>query len=193
MFCYHCGTRLTGTATTPSVTAPPVAPVAPPPVVTPLPVPPEPAAPVALAPVAPVAPVEAVAPVAPVLPVTPAPVVPPAPAPSAGTGQPRLELAGSGNVINLPNKDEILIGREDPLSDPPIFPDVDLTPYGGEEGGVSRRHARILRRDNDYLVEDLQSTNYTKLNGQRLAPRQPALLVDGSRVDFGKVSVIFRR
>jgi pSer/pThr/pTyr-binding forkhead associated (FHA) protein len=119
--------------------------------------------------------------------------VPPAPAPSAGTGQPRLELAGSGNVINLPNKDEILIGREDPLSDPPIFPDVDLTPYGGEEGGVSRRHARILRRDNDYLVEDLQSTNYTKLNGQRLAPRQPALLVDGSRVDFGKVSVIFRR
>jgi hypothetical protein len=189
MFCYHCGTRLTGAAAEPSVTAPPVAPVAPPPVVAPVaPVPPEPAMPVAPAMAA-----APVAPMAPVMPAAPAPVVPPAPAPAAGTGQPRLELAGSGNVINLPNKDDILIGREDPLSDPPIFPDVDLTPYGGEEGGVSRRHARILRRDNDYLVEDLQSTNYTKLNGQRLAPRQPALLVDGSRVDFGKVSVIFRR
>jgi pSer/pThr/pTyr-binding forkhead associated (FHA) protein len=111
----------------------------------------------------------------------------------APTGIARLELVDGGVVINLPDKDDILIGREDPLSEPPIFPDIDMTPYGGEEGGVSRRHARIMRRENDYLVEDLQSTNYTKLNGQRLAPRTPSILVDGSRVDFGKIGVIFRR
>ncbi|MDQ2808322.1 MAG: zinc-ribbon domain-containing protein, partial [Chloroflexota bacterium] len=110
-----------------------------------------------------------------------------------GTGQPRLELLQGGAVIPLPDKDDILVGREDPLSEPPIFPDVDMTPYGGEEGGVSRRHARIIRRDGDYLIEDLQSTNYSKLNGARLLPRTPSLLVDGSRIDFGKIGVIFHR
>jgi pSer/pThr/pTyr-binding forkhead associated (FHA) protein len=111
----------------------------------------------------------------------------------AAPGQPRLEVLGSGQTVALPDKDEILIGREDPLSEPPIFPDVDLTPFGGEEGGVSRRHARIVRRGSDYLLEDLQSTNYTKLNGQRIAARTPTALADGSRVDFGRVAMVFRR
>jgi uncharacterized OB-fold protein len=120
-----------------------------------------------------------------------APIVPgPAAAPSGGP--PRLEVAGTGAVINLPDKDEILVGREDPLSEPPIFPDVDLTPYGGEEGGVSRRHARIFRQGGQYFLEDLHSTNYTKLDGQKLAPRSPQPLHNGSRIDFGKVGLIFR-
>ena len=92
----------------------------------------------------------------------------------------------------LPDKDEILVGREDPLSEPPIFPDVDLTPYGGEEGGVSRRHARIFRQGGQYFLEDLHSTNYTKLDGMKLAPRSPQVLQSGARVDFGKVSLFFR-
>ena len=130
---------------------------------------------------------------------TAAPVAGTAPFPAeampimTGSGQPRLELVQGGAMIPLPDKDDILVGREDPLSEPPIFPDVDMTPYGGEEGGVSRRHARIIRREGDYLIEDLQSTNYSKLNGARLSPRTPSLLVDGSRIDFGKIGVIFRR
>jgi len=151
---------------------------------------------VAVAPVMEAVPVVAAAPVAPVAPVAEGmPAMPMAPVAAAAVagGPPRLELASGGSAVNLADKDEVLIGREDPLSEPPIFPDVDLTPFGGEEGGVSRRHARILRQGGDYLLEDLQSTNYTKLNGQRLAPRTPTLLVDGSRVDFGRVAMIFRR
>ena len=72
-----------------------------------------------------------------------------------------------------------------------VFPDVDLTPYGGEEGGVSRRHARIFRQNGQYFVEDLHSTNYTKLDGDRLQPRTPEPLHNGARLDFGKVAMVF--
>ena len=124
---------------------------------------------------------------------TAAPAVPVAPvAAAASGGPPRLELSASGATVTLPDKDDILIGREDPMSEPPIFPDVDLTPYGGEEGGVSRRHARIFRQNGQYFLEDLHATNYTKLDGAKLTPRTPLPLHNGARIDFGKVTVFFR-
>ncbi len=109
-------------------------------------------------------------------------------------GQPsvaRLVVISTGAELPLPEQEEIVVGREDPSSG--IFPDVDLTPYGGEEGGVSRRHARLLRIGDDYYVEDLQSTNYTKLDGQRLPAHVRERLEDSARLDFGRVAVIFRR
>lgn len=103
----------------------------------------------------------------------------------------RLVLIATGAEMPLPNQEEITVGREDPSSG--IFPDVDLTPYGGEDGGVSRRHAKLLRIGDDFFVEDLQSTNYTKLDGQRLTAHTRERLEDGARVDFGRVATIFRR
>ncbi len=102
----------------------------------------------------------------------------------------RLVVISTGSEMSLPDHEEITVGREDPSSG--IFPDVDLTPYGGEEGGVSRRHARLLHLGNDYFVEDLQSTNYTKLDGQRLPAHVRERLEDGARIDFGRVATIFR-
>ena len=112
----------------------------------------------------------------------PAPPVPPAQGP-------RLVVAASGAEIPLPAKDEILIGREDPVSG--IFPDVDLTPHGGDEGGVSRRHARIVVEGGVFYLVDLNSTNFTYLNKQRLAPdvRQP--LKDGDEVRCGRITLLF--
>jgi hypothetical protein len=113
--------------------------------------------------------------------------------PMAGTGAgpARLVVISTGAELPLPEQEEITVGREDPSSG--IFPDVDLTPYGGEDGGVSRRHARLLHIAGDYFVEDLQSTNYTKLDGQRLPAHVRERLEDGARLDFGRVAVIFRR
>jgi pSer/pThr/pTyr-binding forkhead associated (FHA) protein len=90
----------------------------------------------------------------------------------------------------LPAKDEILLGREDPVSG--IFPDIDLTPHGGEEGGVSRRHARIVLEGGTFYIVDLNSTNLTYVNRQRLAPdtRQP--LKDGDDIRCGRVSLVFK-
>lgn len=109
----------------------------------------------------------------------------------SSNGTARLVVIATGAELPLPEQEEITVGREDPSSG--IFPDVDLTPYGGEDGGVSRRHARLLHMGNDYFVEDLQSTNYTKLDGQRLPAHVRERLEDGTRLDFGRVAVIFRR
>jgi hypothetical protein len=110
---------------------------------------------------------------------------------TVGTGMARLVVISTGAELPLPEQEEITVGREDPSSG--IFPDVDLTPYGGEEGGVSRRHARLLFLDGEYYVEDLQSTNYTKIDGQRLPAHVREKVEDGARLDFGRVAVIFRR
>lgn len=55
--------------------------------------------------------------------------------------------------------------------------------------GVSRLHARILREGNQYFIEDLQSSNGTALNGDRLAQRQP--LCEGDRIQLADVVLVF--
>jgi len=114
------------------------------------------------------------------------PVMAPPP-PSAG---PRLVVVASGAEILLAAKDELLVGREDPVSG--VFPDVDLTPHGGEDGGVSRRHAHILIEGGNYFIEDLNSTNSTSVNKQRLTPRTRQPLKDGDEIRFGRVALILK-
>lgn len=86
-------------------------------------------------------------------------------------------------------KSEIFIGREDPVSN--HFPDVNLGPHGGEEGGVSRNHAKLIIQGNQCFLEDLKAVNYTFVNRQRLneGARQP--LNNGDELRFGKVIVMF--
>jgi hypothetical protein len=52
---------------------------------------------------------------------------------------------------------------------------------------VSRLHARIIRQDGNYSIEDAGSANGTYLNGQRLAQHEPQPLSLGVEIDFGKV------
>ena len=88
-----------------------------------------------------------------------------------------------------PGKTEIVVGREDPVSG--VFPEIDLTDHGGDEGGVSRRHARIFVEGGQIKVEDLNSTNYTHINQQRLTPGQPHPLNDGDVIRFGRVKLTY--
>jgi hypothetical protein len=113
------------------------------------------------------------------------------PAPAVSVVSPRLVVQASGATLNLaPGKNEYLIGREDPVSG--SFPDVDLVPYGGEEGGVSRRHAQILRRGVQFSIEDLNSVNYTFVNRQKVAPGVPHPLNDGDEIRLGRVVLQFK-
>lgn len=50
---------------------------------------------------------------------------------------------------------------------------------------VSRHHAQVLRRNGDFFIEDLGSSNGTYLNGQRLVPNVPTTLYDDDRVQIG--------
>ncbi|RLC74529.1 MAG: hypothetical protein DRI81_13630, partial [Chloroflexi bacterium] len=65
------------------------------------------------------------------------------------------------------------------------------TDHGGDEGGVSRRHARIFVQGTQILVEDLNSTNYTYVSQQRLTPGQPHPLNDGDELRFGRVKLTY--
>lgn len=102
----------------------------------------------------------------------------------------RLIMKRDGSAIALPDKSEILIGREDPMND--YFPDIDLTPFGGSEQGVSRRHARILKRADGYFIEDLNSTNYTFVNQEKLVRGQQRPLKIGDELRFGRVVAGFQ-
>lgn len=113
----------------------------------------------------------------------------PPPSPPAAVG-PRLVVVASGAEIPLPAGDEVLIGREDPVSG--IYPDVDLTPHEGEEGGVSRQHARLIVEGGSLFVEDLDSTNFTFVNKQKLAPKTRHPLNDGDEIRCGRVALILK-
>ncbi len=92
-----------------------------------------------------------------------------------------------GSTLDIPAKDEVMIGREDPISE--VFPDVDLTALGGLEKGVSRKHAVIHHAGVDYTVEDMGSTNGTFINRKRIQPHAPETIKPGDEVRFGKLSL----
>lgn len=108
------------------------------------------------------------------------------------TGSLRLLIRSHDNVmVALPaNQPEYLIGRKDAAID--SFPDVDLVPFGGEEGGVSRRHARITQEDGQFFVEDLNSVNYTFVNRQKIEPGVPHLIRDGDEIRLGRIILVFK-
>lgn len=53
------------------------------------------------------------------------------------------------------------------------------------DGRVSRKHAQISNEDGNLTLEDLGSTNGTKVNGDRLAPGERRSLQGGEKVSFG--------
>lgn len=110
--------------------------------------------------------------------------------PAAPATAPKLVVEADGQTFDLAGKSEILIGREDPISN--IYPDVDLTAHGGEEGGVSRLHAKIFLQGNQYMVEDENSTNFTFVNKQKLAPKTPTPINNGDEIRLGRVSMKFQ-
>lgn len=116
------------------------------------------------------------------------------------SGQPtaRLIVDGTGELdppaFSL-EKPENLLGRRDPTSN--IFPDVDLSSFDPETK-ISRRHARIWRDGEKYLVEDLGSSNGTLLlvraspERYRLQPHQPHVLSNGDLLRVGDTTLSFR-
>ena len=86
-------------------------------------------------------------------------------------------------------EEESQIGRWD--ADGGIFPEIDLD-ADDPEAKVSRRHARIMRRNGEYFVEDLGSTNGTFINrGRRLLPGDRQPLRDGDEIIVGKTFLRF--
>ena len=95
------------------------------------------------------------------------------PAHDAGPTEERaIELADDTN--------EVRIGRR---------PDLELPlPYAA----LSGLHARLVRVDDGrWQIEDLGSTNGTRVDGERLAPRQPRPIAPGAQIKLGQITLAF--
>ena len=103
----------------------------------------------------------------------------------------KLVVAGTAELDAsfVLQKDNNLVGRTDPHSN--VFPEIDLSKFDPETK-VSRRHARIWREGDSFLVEDLGSVNGTVINDSvRLAPRQPRVLDSGDKLRLGETTLHF--
>lgn len=97
----------------------------------------------------------------------------------------RLLVLNSGRLVVCPMAEVLLVGRSDPAGG--IFPEVDLTQDNAYMAGVSRRHARIIRRGDAFYLEDLASANGTYLNRERLPAHTPVPLEDGGEIRLGNL------
>lgn len=182
-FCDTCGASLLGpTRPATGATAPglpysgvPPQPSYPPPQAVSPPVAPQPTSP----PIAPPQPVGQPQPV-----VRPPVVTPPVPARST-LAPSQLRVQPGGAVVVLPSTDQAVLGRADAVSN--FYPDIDLSAYGALEQGVGRRHARLFVEQGQLMVEDLDSTNGTLVNTNRLTPRQPTPLKPGDELRLGNL------
>ena len=88
------------------------------------------------------------------------------PAPSGGGVAPPLYLV-FGNQRYVIDKDQFIIGRGTKSSDLPI-----------RDGNISRKHAVVIRRNGEYYIKDLGSTNGIDHNGER---------IEGKKIEEGDI------
>ncbi|HVG19610.1 MAG TPA: protein kinase, partial [Blastocatellia bacterium] len=107
----------------------------------------------------------------------------------------QLYVVGTNDMVKpfTIDKESVLIGRTDPHTG--IFPEIDLTMYDPETK-VSRRHARIYRQGEQFLIEDLGSVNGTIINSisggsVRLNTKSPRVLSAGDEVKLGGTTLKF--
>ena len=92
-----------------------------------------------------------------------------------------LYVRGEKSPIVLPQKQRLVLGRLNAGH----VPDVDLTPFGAFEKGVSTRHAALERSSSQLVIVDLHSTNGTFLNRVPLEASVPTKVLDGAEVQLG--------
>ena len=99
----------------------------------------------------------------------------------------RLVDVASDTPFFFSKGDETTIGRADPVTG--ILPDIDLTPVDLNRS-VSRRHAKIVKRGNDYCVlEEVGTVNGTYVNDQRIPTGTPVPIHNGDMIKIGLIAM----
>jgi hypothetical protein len=99
----------------------------------------------------------------------------------------RLTLANGQKTYSL-DKEITTMGRRSPADQ--IEPDIDLTD-DDPESYVSRRHAQIHRNDDQYVFEDVGSSNGSFINNTKVTAGVQQVLKDADRVRLGKTEFVF--
>lgn len=92
---------------------------------------------------------------------------------------------GSIVTVGLAVAPRMIFGRSDPTTN--FTPDLDLTPFGGKDAGVSRQHVNLFHDGKQLYAQDNYSRNKTTLNNQLLDPAQPVALSDGDVLMLGRL------
>ncbi|MEM6527383.1 MAG: FHA domain-containing protein [Chloroflexota bacterium] len=92
-----------------------------------------------------------------------------------------IDLALSG-----PDK-KIIIGRNDARTE--VKADLDLGPYDAAKKGVSRNHVALYINGSRLIVRDLNTSNGTTLNGQRLNPEHEYIMTGSDTLILGAFRV----
>jgi hypothetical protein len=124
--------------------------------------------------------------------------LPPAPAAEGSAGKANiwrivlLSNTAPDKPIGIEIGRDAFIGRE--RGD--FKPDIDLTPYGALDLGVSRRHAMLRPTKDNLLLADVGSSNGTFHNRERIRLGEPKALENGDIISFGamhlRVKIISR-
>ena len=103
------------------------------------------------------------------------------------TGSIAIYIRGETKPIAVTAQGEFILGRHVTEG---IDNVIDLTPYGGLEKGVSRKHAIIRKIDIGYEIVDLYSTNGTWVNEKRLLPNKAYVLDSGIHIRLGQLLLV---
>jgi len=88
-------------------------------------------------------------------------------------------------IVSIPMQEKLVVGRSGQNSERP--PEIDLAAFHGLENGVSRWHARFAYNGEFLAIEDLNSTNGTRINGFQIAPARLYRLRNGDEIEIGRV------
>jgi hypothetical protein len=94
---------------------------------------------------------------------------------------------GSGATIELPEKKTLILGRKHSSS----AVDIDLEPYQASKYGVSRLHARLVKHDDAWWLDDLHSLNGTFVNDIQVKHGNPVALKEGDIIRFSHMAFVF--
>lgn len=94
-----------------------------------------------------------------------------------GLDREKITLSTDGQTYEV-NKRVVLIGRSSQAD--MVLPDAN----------VSRRHAELRQRGNDFIIVDLDSTNGVEVNGRRVKTKT---LASGDMINIGTTKVRFDR
>jgi pSer/pThr/pTyr-binding forkhead associated (FHA) protein len=87
--------------------------------------------------------------------------------------------------ISLERRADLVLGRNEGN----VSADLDLTPYGANDKGVSRHHARLNGIGQPPTLMDLDSYNGTFINGERLTPGRSYTLKSSDEIRLGRLTL----
>jgi pSer/pThr/pTyr-binding forkhead associated (FHA) protein len=111
----------------------------------------------------------------------------PAPPAQVTEGNVSLHIVRTGQILPLVGRDEFTLGRISQGQS--ILPDIDLSPYNAYAQGVSRLHATLKFIQGDLFIEDLGSSNGTRINNNKIPPHKNQHVHHGDVIALGRFKI----